>query len=68
MKFGKLHLVVKPTAYGIQSPFTGEIFYPKETYWRSAKYSMKKWLEEWDSKYEEKDINDGVVFMDCNLL
>lgn len=51
-------------AYGIQSPFTGEIHYPGEAYWRSAKSSMKGWLEGWGSKYEEKVIDDGVVFTD----
>jgi adenine-specific DNA-methyltransferase len=51
-------------AYGIQSPFTGEMHYPGEAYWRSAKSSMKGWLEGWGSKYEEKVIDDGVVFTD----
>lgn len=48
-------------AYGIQSPFTGKMYYPGESYWRSAKSSMKGWLEEWGSKYEEKVIDDGVI-------
>lgn len=51
-------------AYGVQSPFTGEMHYPGEAYWRSAKSSMKGWLEGWGSKYEEKVIDDGVVFTD----
>ena len=49
-------------AYGIQSPFTGEIHYPGTNYWRSAKASMKKWLEAWGSAYEEKDIGDNLIF------
>lgn len=53
-------------AYGIQSPFTGEMYYPGEAYWRSAKSSMKAWLEGWGSKYEEKVIDDGVIHTDKN--
>ncbi|TEY69172.1 site-specific DNA-methyltransferase [Aeromonas veronii] len=48
------------SAYGIQSPFTGEMHYPGSNYWRSAKASMKAWLEEWGSEYEEKIIDDNV--------
>lgn len=51
-------------AYGIQSPFTGEIHYPGSNYWRSAKSSMKNWLEAWGSEYEEKDIGDKLIFTD----
>ncbi|MDX7814104.1 MULTISPECIES: site-specific DNA-methyltransferase [Aeromonas] len=51
------------SAYGIQSPFTGEMHYPGSNYWRSAKASMKAWLEEWGSEYEEKIIDDNVVFI-----
>lgn len=51
-------------AYGIQSPFTGEIYYPGANYWRSAKTSMKEWLEGWGSEYEERDIGDNVIFTD----
>lgn len=51
--------------YAIQSPFTGELFYPPEgTHWRSEKTSMKKWLQEWGSEYEEKWIDDGNEFVD----
>lgn len=49
-------------AYGIQSPFTGQLYYPGARYWVSAKKSMKTWLEGWGSDYEERDIGDGVVF------
>lgn len=51
-------------AYGIQSPFTGEMHYPGTNYWRSAKASMKAWLEEWGSVYEEKIIGDNVSLVD----
>jgi len=47
-------------AYGIQSPFTGELYYPGDAYWRTAKATMKQWLEEWGSSYVEADIGDGV--------
>jgi len=53
-------------AYGIQSPFTGEVYYPGANYWRSAKASMKAWLEGWGSKYEEKIIDDGLIHTDKN--
>lgn len=53
-------------AYAIQSPFTGHLYYPGSNYWRSAKSSMKGWLEKWGSEYEEKDIGDNVVFTDKN--
>lgn len=49
-------------AYGIQSPFTGEMFYPGNAYWRSTKASMKAWLEAWGSEYIEQDIGDDVMF------
>ncbi len=46
--------------YGIQSPFTGEISYPAGNgAWRHPKRNIKKWLEGWGSKYEERDIGDG---------
>lgn len=50
-------------AYGIQSPFTGKIYYPGIGNWRSAKASMRQWLEEWGSEYEEKSIGDGLFFV-----
>jgi adenine-specific DNA-methyltransferase len=53
-------------AYGIQSPFTGEMYYPGANYWRSSKKSMKEWLEEWGSEYEEKLIGDDVSMLDKN--
>lgn len=49
-------------AYGIQSPFTGMIYYPGANYWRSAKASMKKWLEGWGSEYEEIVTGDNLTF------
>lgn len=51
-------------AYGIQSPLTGEIYYPGARFWSSAKSSMKEWLEGWGSEYEERDIGDNVIFTD----
>ncbi len=54
--------VMKTMFYAIQSPFTGKIYYPnigKTRHWGHKKSTMKKWLEEWGSKYEEKDIGDG---------
>ena len=45
--------------YGIQSPFTGALFYPGSNSWRFPKKRMKELLELWGSTYEEKDIKDG---------
>lgn len=45
--------------YAIQSPFTGELHYPAgNSCWRSDKADMKRWLEEWGSKYVERDMGD----------
>jgi|GEM_PF-262680 len=54
------------SAYGIQSPFTGEIHYPKARFWSPSKDSIKKALEKYGSEYEEKEIGDGVVFVGKN--
>ncbi len=60
------------TVYGIQSPFTGKLHYPDfehsfdkpvrkaSRHWTGiSKAEMKKCLEEWGSKYEERDLGDG---------
>ncbi len=50
----------KLTSYGIQSPFSGEVFYPAGNgHWRRAKDDVKRWLEEWGTPYVETDIGDG---------
>ena len=49
------------SAYGIQSPFTGEIYYPGARYWATSKSNMKLWLEGWGSLYVEQDIEDAIV-------
>ena len=49
--------------YGIQSPFTGTMYYPPEgSCWRSEKKVMKTWLEAWGHEYQEKWIDDGNEF------
>jgi adenine-specific DNA-methyltransferase len=45
--------------YAIQSPFTGALHYPGTGAWRYPKRKMKEWLEQWGSKYTEKDLGDG---------
>ena len=48
--------------YAIQSPFTGELHYPAGNgAWRHPKQNIIKWLSEWGTKYEERDIGDGKV-------
>lgn len=49
------------SAYGIQSPFTGEIYYPGARYWATSRANMKAWLEGWGSLYIDHDIGDGLV-------
>jgi adenine-specific DNA-methyltransferase len=46
--------------YAVQSPFTGELHYPLETrHWAFEKKTIRGWLSEWGSIYEERDLNDG---------
>jgi adenine-specific DNA-methyltransferase len=46
--------------YAIQSPFTGQLYYPPEgRHWGHTKPQMKKWLKDWGTAYIEKDIGDG---------
>jgi adenine-specific DNA-methyltransferase len=46
--------------YGVQSPFTGEVFYPTHgNHWRSDKREVKVWLEQWGAKYVERQLDDG---------
>lgn len=47
--------------YGVQSPFTGKIYYPGARYWGSSKANIKKWLEGWGQEYEERDIGDAIT-------
>lgn len=51
----------KKAAYGIQSPFTGKLYYPGARYWVSSRSNMRSWAEGWGSKYVDQDIGDGVV-------
>ncbi len=53
--------------YGIQSPFTGEIFYPPAgRCWANEKKTMKAWLEAWGYPYQEKWIDDGNELSEKN--
>lgn len=46
--------------YGIQSPFTGEIYYPPEgRCWANEKKTMKQWLQAWGHEYQEMWLEDG---------
>lgn len=45
--------------YAIQSPFTGNIYYPPGTRsWTHPKIKIKTWLEQWGAQYEERVIGD----------
>ncbi len=49
-----------PNQYGIQSPLTGQIYYPPGVRsWTHPKRNIKAWLEEWGLPYEERSIDDG---------
>lgn len=51
--------------YGIQSPFTGEFYYPPEgRCWANEKKSMKQWLEAWGAEYQEMWLEDGNQFVE----
>src|SRR5690606_17306555 len=56
----------KKSQYGIQSPFTGKIYYPGDRYWANSKSKIKEWLQAWGSSYQEKDIQDGVIHTSPN--
>jgi adenine-specific DNA-methyltransferase len=46
--------------YAIQSPFTGERHYPPgKSAWRHPKRDIKRWLEQWGSRYREQDLGDS---------
>lgn len=49
--------------YAIQSPFTGELYYPRDGrgHWANDTPVMKKWLEQWGSEYSRKDLGDGCA-------
>jgi adenine-specific DNA-methyltransferase len=45
--------------FGIQSPFTGEPFYPPTgNHWRDEQKQILDWLNQWGCEYELKDLND----------
>lgn len=49
-----------PNQYGIQSPLTGNVYYPPgNRSWTHPKRNIKRWLEEWGVSYEERTIPDG---------
>ncbi len=46
--------------YAVQSPFTGKLHYPPgNKCWAREKAWVRRQLEEWGSKYEERDLDDG---------
>jgi adenine-specific DNA-methyltransferase len=48
--------------YAIQSPFTGALHYPPGSRcWGFEKPAIRRWLEQWGSEYEERDLGDGFV-------
>ena len=50
----------KGMVYGIQSPFTGEIFYPPAgSAWRAGQDQNLAWLQGWGCKFVLRDIKDA---------
>lgn len=48
--------------YAVQSPFSGQLYYPPGSRcWGFEKPTIKKWLEQWGSRYEERDLDDEFV-------
>ena len=46
--------------FAIQSPFTGDLFYPPQgKCWRDEQKQILTWLEGWDCEYELKDLKDA---------
>ena len=49
----------KSMVYAIQSPFTGELFYPPVgSAWRAGQDQNLEWLKGWGCKYVLRDIDD----------
>ena len=48
----------KISSYAIQSPFTGELIYPKSRHWSRERKQMKVLLEEWGVSYQDMDLGD----------
>lgn len=50
----------KSMVYGIQSPFTGEVFYPPPgSAWRQGQDRNLEQIQEWGCKYELVDLDDA---------
>ena len=49
--------------YAIQSPLTGQLFYPREGrgHWANDAPVMKRWLTQWGAEYSRKDLGDGFA-------
>lgn len=46
--------------YAIQSPFSGRMYYPPGVRsWSHPKQNLRRWLEEWGSRYVETEIGDN---------
>jgi len=63
--------------FGIQSPFTGKMFYPSgnpaSNHWRLEAKEMKKLLESWGNEYVYKQLDDGceakaIVLKGCKFV
>ncbi|GGL63008.1 site-specific DNA-methyltransferase [Sporolactobacillus putidus] len=57
------------TYFGIQSPFSGKMFYPSDNcHWRFKKKDIKKMLEEYGSKYSEVKDPENILSTSKSLV
>lgn len=48
--------------YAIQSPFTGNLYYPPVgRFWGLERRALKSYLEAWGAEYEDRDLGDSAA-------
>lgn len=63
----------KTGTFAIQSPFTGQLYYPTRGHWVNEAKEMKKLLEAWGSEYVYKQLDDAceakaIVIKGCKFV
>ena len=63
----------KTGTFAIQSPFTGQLYYPTRGHWVNEAKEMKKLLEAWGSEYAYKQLDDSceakaIVIKGCKFI
>lgn len=62
----------KTGTFAIQSPFTGQLYYPTRGHWVNEAKEMKRLLDAWGSPYIYKQLDDGceakaIVLKGCKF-